>query len=71
MVSIGLSLRLEHTHPRTAVDLAVHAERHGFSGVMAADHFQPWIPERRPVPVRLERPERDRRAHHGRSGARV
>lgn len=45
MVSIGLSLRLEHTHPRTAVDLAVLAEQHGFSGVMAADHFQPWIPE--------------------------
>lgn len=45
MVSIGLSLRLEHTHPRTAVELAVHAERHGFSGVMAADHFQPWTPE--------------------------
>lgn len=45
MVSIGLSLRLEHTHPRTAVDVAVHAEAHGFSGVMAADHFQPWTPE--------------------------
>lgn len=45
MVSIGLSLRLEHTHPRTAIDVAVHAEAHGFSGVMAADHFQPWTPE--------------------------
>ncbi|GAA4509818.1 TIGR03557 family F420-dependent LLM class oxidoreductase [Brevibacterium yomogidense] len=45
MVSIGLSLRLEHTHPRTAVDVAVRAEAHGFSGVMAADHFQPWTPE--------------------------
>lgn len=50
MVSIGLSLRLEHTHPREAVDLAVLAERHGFSGVMAADHFQPWTPEQGQAP---------------------
>lgn len=45
MASIGLSLRLEHLHPRAAVDLAVRAESHGFSGVMAADHFQPWLPD--------------------------
>ena len=31
MASIGLSLRLEHVAPRDAVELAVHAERHGFS----------------------------------------
>src|SRR5699024_2329372 len=26
------------------LDYAAHAEAHGFSGVMAADHFQPWTP---------------------------
>lgn len=50
MASIGLSLRLEHLPPRDAVDLAVHAESHGFSGVMAADHFQPWTPEQGQAP---------------------
>ena len=50
MASIGLSLRLEHVAPRDAVELAVHAERHGFSGVMAADHFQPWTPEQGQAP---------------------
>ncbi|NKY40298.1 TIGR03557 family F420-dependent LLM class oxidoreductase [Cellulomonas septica] len=35
---------LEQFHPTEAVDLSAHAEEHGFSGVMAADHFQPWVP---------------------------
>lgn len=50
MVSIGLALRLEHLPPRRAVDLAVLGEQHGFSGVMAADHFQPWTPEQGQAP---------------------
>ncbi|MBL0887019.1 TIGR03557 family F420-dependent LLM class oxidoreductase [Myceligenerans sp. I2] len=35
---------LETLHPRDAVELAVHAQEHGFSGVMATDRFQPWTP---------------------------
>lgn len=35
---------LEQFHPTEAVELSVLAEQHGFSGVMAADHFQPWVP---------------------------
>src|SRR5690554_2533269 len=30
--------------PAEAVALAEYAEKQGFSGVMAADHFQPWVP---------------------------
>ncbi|WP_407345797.1 TIGR03557 family F420-dependent LLM class oxidoreductase [Pengzhenrongella phosphoraccumulans] len=35
---------LEQFHPTEAIALSVFAEEHGFSGVMAADHFQPWVP---------------------------
>ena len=44
-LSIGYAAMLEQFHPREAVELTVHAERRGFSGVMAADHFQPWVPQ--------------------------
>jgi coenzyme F420-dependent glucose-6-phosphate dehydrogenase len=44
-LSIGYAAMLEQFHPREAVELTVHAESRGFSGVMAADHFQPWIPQ--------------------------
>ena len=27
------------------IDLCRAAEEHGFTGVMAADHFQPWVPK--------------------------
>ena len=30
---------------REAVELTAYAESHGFSGAMAADHFQPWVPQ--------------------------
>jgi coenzyme F420-dependent glucose-6-phosphate dehydrogenase len=43
-LSVGFAAMLERLAPREAVDLAVHAERSGFSGVMASDHFQPWTP---------------------------
>ncbi|GAB3585814.1 TIGR03557 family F420-dependent LLM class oxidoreductase [Leifsonia lichenia] len=42
--TIGYSAMLEQFHPRDAVELSVAAEKAGFSGVMAADHFQPWVP---------------------------
>jgi coenzyme F420-dependent glucose-6-phosphate dehydrogenase len=36
---------LERFAPLEIVELAKHAELNGFRGVMAADHFQPWIPQ--------------------------
>src|SRR3954452_21670272 len=43
-LTVGCAAMLEQFHPTEAVELSVHAEAHGFSGVMAADHFQPWVP---------------------------
>ena len=43
-VSVGYAAMLEQFHPLEAVELSVYAEQKGFCGVMAADHFQPWIP---------------------------
>ncbi len=42
--TIGYAAALEQLHPTEAVEVAAMAEGHGFSGVMAADHFQPWTP---------------------------
>lgn len=42
---IGYAAMLEQFHPTEAVEFAVAAERAGFRGVMAADHFQPWVPQ--------------------------
>jgi len=36
---------LEQFAPGEAVELTALAEEHGFSGCMAADHFQPWVPQ--------------------------
>jgi G6PDH family F420-dependent oxidoreductase len=36
---------LEQFGPQEVVGYSVLAEEHGFSGVMAADHFQPWVPQ--------------------------
>lgn len=44
-LQIGYAAMLEQFHPTEAVALSVYAEQHGFSGVMAADHFQPWVPQ--------------------------
>lgn len=41
---IGYAAALERCAPRVAVDLASHAEEHGFVGTLATDHFQPWLP---------------------------
>jgi len=35
---------LEQFHPTEVIELSAYAEAQGFSGVMAADHFQPWVP---------------------------
>ncbi|WP_353988130.1 TIGR03557 family F420-dependent LLM class oxidoreductase [Ruicaihuangia caeni] len=42
--AIGYAAMLEQFPPAEAVELGAFAEQHGFSGVMAADHFQPWLP---------------------------
>jgi G6PDH family F420-dependent oxidoreductase len=42
---IGYAAALEQFGPGEILDLCASAEKHGFSGVMAADHFQPWIPQ--------------------------
>lgn len=36
---------LEQFTPTEVVELSALAETHGFRGVMAADHFQPWVPQ--------------------------
>ncbi|HEY9499649.1 MAG TPA: TIGR03557 family F420-dependent LLM class oxidoreductase [Terrimesophilobacter sp.] len=41
---IGYAAALEQFHPTEALGLAAQAEQSGFSGVMAADRFQPWVP---------------------------
>ncbi len=43
--TIGYAAMLEQFGPREVVDHSVRAEAAGFSGVMAADHFQPWVPQ--------------------------
>ena len=43
-LTVGYAAMLEQFHPREAVELSAYAEQHGFSGVMAADHFAPWVP---------------------------
>ncbi len=45
MAQIGYAAMLEQFHPRDLVGFCEKAEAAGFSGVMAADHVQPWIPQ--------------------------
>ncbi len=42
---IGYAAMLEQFGPIEVTDYSALAEQHGFSGVMAADHFQPWVPQ--------------------------
>ena len=42
---IGYAAMLEQFHPTELVGFCEGAERAGFSGVMAADHVQPWVPQ--------------------------
>jgi coenzyme F420-dependent glucose-6-phosphate dehydrogenase len=41
---IGYAAMLEQFGPPEVLDLCARADAAGFSGVMAADHFQPWVP---------------------------
>jgi coenzyme F420-dependent glucose-6-phosphate dehydrogenase len=44
-LTVGYAAMLEQFHPTEIVELSAYAETRGFSGVMAADHFQPWVPQ--------------------------
>jgi len=44
-LTFGYAAMLEQFPPSEAVELTALAEEHGFSGCMAADHFQPWVPQ--------------------------
>lgn len=41
---IGYAVPLDRIDPAEAVEFAALAESSGFSGAMAADRFQPWVP---------------------------
>lgn len=43
-LTVGYAATLEQFGPMESVELSAYAESQGFSGVMAADHFQPWVP---------------------------
>ncbi len=45
MTIIGYAAALEQFHPTELLRYSELAEQHGFGGVMAADHFQPWVPQ--------------------------
>jgi coenzyme F420-dependent glucose-6-phosphate dehydrogenase len=42
---IGYAAIMEQFHPTELVGFCEVAEKAGFSGVMAADHVQPWVPQ--------------------------
>ena len=44
-LTVGYAAMLEQFHPQEVVGYTALAEEHGFSGCMAADHFQPWVPQ--------------------------
>src|SRR3954466_7643803 len=43
-LTIGYAAMLEQFAPQEVVGYTALAEENGFSGCMAADHFQPWVP---------------------------
>ena len=42
---IGYAAMLEQFHPTELLDFCAAAEAAGFTGIMAADHVQPWTPQ--------------------------
>src|SRR4051794_41878084 len=44
-LTFGYAAMLEQFAPQEVVDFTAHAEANGFTGCMAADHFQPWVPQ--------------------------
>jgi coenzyme F420-dependent glucose-6-phosphate dehydrogenase len=45
MPIVGYSAALEQFHPTDLLRWCQEAEEAGFGGVMAADHFHPWVPQ--------------------------
>ena len=45
MTIIGYAAALEQFAPTELLNYAILAEQHGFKAAMAADHFQPWVPQ--------------------------
>lgn len=41
---LGYCAMFEQFHPNEMLDWCVQAEQAGFGGVMASDHFAPWVP---------------------------
>ena len=68
-LTVGYAAMLEQFAPQEVVGYQALAEQHGFSGCMAADHFQPWVPAAGPGGLRLERAHRGRRADHAATSA--
>lgn len=42
MLTLGWKASAEQFGPRELLELAVHAEQHGFDSVVVSDHFHPW-----------------------------
>jgi coenzyme F420-dependent glucose-6-phosphate dehydrogenase len=42
---VGYAAMLEQFGPTEVTEYSVKAEQCGFTGVMAADHYQPWVPQ--------------------------
>ncbi len=68
---IGYAAMLEQFGPAEILDLCARADAAGFSGVMAADHFQPWIAAAGPGLVRVGGAGGRRRAHAGATSVRA
>src|SRR6185437_6121769 len=49
-VHVGYAAMLEQFGPIEVTEYTVAAEAAGFNGVMAADHFQPWVPSQGEAP---------------------
>ena len=47
---IGYAAMLEQFGPQEVIGYSARAEAAGFDGVMAADHFQPWVPQQGHAP---------------------
>ncbi len=51
MPILGYSAALEQFHPTDLIRWCQEAEQAGFGGVMAADHFHPWVPQQGQSPL--------------------
>ena len=51
MPLVGYSAALEQFHPTDLLRWCVEAEKAGFGGAMAADHFHPWVPQQGHSPL--------------------